>query len=178
MSNYEQCRRCRLDEHDCGFSDHDSNRYCQHYEKPINNSKKFGRLLLFTGRVGRLEYALTLVIAIVLYFLVMVLMSNVLRLLGVYITTPAGIYIFTFGCMLPSVYLAIAAGVKRANDTRVSKWYALVPLIPLFFLNVFTFIVMCVGGIYLFKDPGEEGVNEHGSNPAQPYDEQIDLLNL
>ena len=77
--------------------------------------------------------------------------------------------------MIPCVYLAFAAGVKRPHDTRVSRWYSLVPLIPLFFLNVITFVIFCAGCIFLFKDAGEDGVNEHGSNPTQPYAEQLQL---
>ena len=67
----------------------------------------------------------------------------------------------------------IVAGIKRAHDSGVSSWYSLVPLIPLFFLNIITFILFCAGCVFLFKDKGEEGVNEHGSNPTEPYNEQI-----
>ena len=93
--------------------------------------------------------------------------------LGLEEPSGAGAYLVTLLCMLPSAYIAIAAGVKRAHDTNVSSWYSLTPLLPLFLLNIFTILAFVVGCIYLFKEAGEEGVNEHGSNPVQPYDEQL-----
>ena len=113
--------------------------------------------------------------AIVLYFFILLGVGQILQATGNQIESETGLYIFSIGCMIPSVYLAIAAGVKRTHDTRVSSWYSLVPLIPLFFLNVITFVIFCAGCIFLFKDAGEEGVNEHGSNPTQPYAEQLQL---
>ena len=125
--------------------------------------------------MGRLKYAITLVMAIVLYFFILLGIGQILQATGNQIESETGLYIFSIGCMIPSVYLAIAAGVKRTHDTRVSSWYSLVPLIPLFFLNVITFVIFCAGCIFLFKDAGEDGVNEHGSNPTQPYAEQLQL---
>ena len=113
--------------------------------------------------------------AIVLYFFILLGVGQILQATGNQIESETGLYIFSIGCMIPSVYLAIAAGVKRTHDTRVSSWYSLVPLIPLFFLNVITFVIFCAGCIFLFKDAGEDGVNEHGSNPTQPYAEQLQL---
>ena len=81
--------------------------------------------------------------------------------------------IYTLLCALPILYIIIAAGVKRAHDTRVQWWYSLTPIIILFYLNIITAVIAIFGCIYLFKDKGEEGVNEHGTNPSQPYQEQI-----
>lgn len=175
MCKIEQCSRCRLDFDSCGHYDHTDSTPCKNFVKPIDNSKMFARWYKFSGRIGRLEYGITLVAAIVLYFFICLGVGQVLQVTGHYIETETGRYAFTIGCMLPSVYIAIAAGVKRTHDTRVSSWYSLVPLIPLFFLNVITFVLLCAGCIYLFKDKGEEGVNEHGSNPTQSYAEQISL---
>lgn len=178
MCNIEQCSRCRLDFDNCGHYDHTDPTPCSHFVKPIDNSKMFARWYKFSGRIGRMEYAITLAAAIVIYFFILLGVSQILKATGITIETEAGIYVFTIGCMLPSVYLAIAAGVKRTHDTRVSSWYSLVPLIPLFFLNVITFVIFCAGCIFLFKDEGEDGVNEHGSNPVQSYAEQISLDNM
>lgn len=175
MCSIEQCSRCRLDFDSCGHYDHTDRALCSHFVKPIDNSKMFARWYKFSGRIGRLEYAITLVMAIVLYFFILLGVGQILQATGTQIESETGLYIFSFGCMIPSVYLAIAAGVKRTHDTRVSSWYSLVPLIPLFFLNVITFVIFCAGCIFLFKDAGEEGVNEHGSNPTQPYAEQLQL---
>lgn len=175
MCSIEQCSRCRLDFDSCGHYDHTDPALCSHFVKPIDNSKMFARWYKFSGRIGRLEYAITLVMAIVLYFFILLGIGQILQATGNQIESETGLYIFSIGCMIPSVYLAIAAGVKRTHDTRVSSWYSLVPLIPLFFLNVITFVIFCAGCIFLFKDAGEDGVNEHGSNPTQPYAEQLQL---
>lgn len=178
MCNIEQCYRCRLDLDSCGHYNHTDPTPCSHFVKPIDNSKMFARWYKFSGRIGRLEFAITLVAAIVLYFFILLGVGQILYANGISIESEMGIYVFSIGCMLPSVYLTIAAGVKRTHDTRVSSWYSLVPLIPLFFLNVFTFVIFCAGCIFLFKDEGEDGVNEHGSNPTQPYAEQISLESI
>lgn len=178
MCNIEQCSRCRNNFDTCGYYDHTDTAPCSQYIKPNDNSKMFARWYKFSGRIGRLEYAITLVIAVVLYFFVLLGVGQLLRLSGYTIDTETGMYIYSIGCMIPSVYIAIAAGVKRTHDTRVSSWYSLVPLIPLFFINVITVVLFCAGCVYLFKDAGEDGVNEHGSNPVQPYAEQISLENV
>jgi len=135
----------------------------------------FARWYKFSGRIGRLEYAITLAMAIILYFLILLGIGQIIQMTGNQIESETGLYLFSIGCMIPSVYIAIAAGVKRTHDTRVSSWYSLVPLIPLFFLNIITFVIFCAGCVYLFKDAGEDGVNEHGSNPTQSYSDQISL---
>lgn len=178
MCKIEQCSRCHLDYDYCGHYDHTDPAMCRYYVKPIDNSKMFARWYKFSGRIGRAEYAITLVAAIVLYFFILLGVGQILNLTGILIETPTEMYLFTIGCMLPSVYITIAAGVKRTHDTRVSSWYSLVPLIPLFFLNIITFVIFCAGCIFLFKDEGEDGVNEYGSNPVQSYSEQISLENV
>ena len=59
-------------------------------------------------------------------------------------------YLFGIGVLLPSAYISIAAGMKRCNDTRVSKWYCLTPLIPLFVIGLIPLIIFGVGCVYLF----------------------------
>jgi uncharacterized membrane protein YhaH (DUF805 family) len=113
---------------------------------------------------------------IALYFFILFVVGLTLGATGYYQEySKTELYMFSIGCMIPSVYIAIAAGVKRTHDTRVSSWYSLVPLIPLFFLNVVTFVIFCAGCIFLFKDAGEDGINEHGSNPTQSYEEQLNI---
>lgn len=175
MCNIEQCSRCRLDFDACGHYDHTDPAPCSHFVRPIDNSKMFARWYKFSGRIGRLEYAITLAMAIILYFFILLGIGQIIQMTGNQIESETGLYLFSIGCMIPSVYIAIAAGVKRTHDTRVSSWYSLVPLIPLFFLNIITFVIFCAGCVYLFKDAGEDGVNEHGSNPTQSYSDQISL---
>ncbi len=175
MCSIEQCSRCRLDFDACGHYDHTDPAPCSHFVKPIDNSKMFARWYKFSGRIGRLEYVLTLAIAVVLYFYIMIGVALILQANGIDIETDLGKYIYSIGCMIPSLYIAIAAGVKRTHDTRISSWYSLVPLIPLFFLNIITLVIFCAGCVFLFKDAGEDGVNEYGSNPVQPYSKQLEL---
>ena len=178
MSNLNQCMRCRF-QGNCTMFNRDNDDLCQHYVKPIDNSKMFARWYKFSGRIGRLEYVLTLIISVVLYFFVLFGVGQILQVAGVTIESTLGIYLFTLGAMLPSVYLMLAAGIKRTHDTRVSVWYALIPVVVALCLmlgiipGVIPILIGVAGCVYLFKDAGEEGVNEHGSNPTQPYAEQI-----
>lgn len=175
MCSIEQCSRCRLDFDACGHYDYTDPAPCNHFVKPIDNSKMFARWYKFSGRIGRLEYVLTLAIAVVLYFYILIGVALILQANGIDIETDLEKYIYSIGCMIPSLYIAIAAGVKRTHDTRISSWYSLVPLIPLFFLNIITLVIFCAGCVFLFKDAGEDGVNEYGSNPVQPYSKQLEL---
>lgn len=173
MSNIEQCSRCRLNRDTCGCFDYNSDALCGHYVKPIDNSRMFSHWYSFTGRIGRLEYAITLVIAVLLYILIVSVVAQTYFAARLPYLSEIEQNIYAIVLMIPSAYLAIAAGVKRTHDTRVSTWYALTLLVPLFLLNIFTFIIVCAGFVFLLKDAGEEGINEYGSNPAQPYDEQV-----
>lgn len=144
----------------------------------------FARWYKFSGRIGRLEYVLTLLISVVLYFFVLLGIGQILQLAGVTIESTVGIYVFTLSAMIPSVYLMLAAGIKRTHDTRVSVWYALIPVVVALCLmlgiipGIIPILIGIAGCVYLFKDAGEEGVNEHGSNPTQSYAEQISLENI
>lgn len=175
--------RCHF-QGNCTIYTNENNDLCEQFVKPIDNSKMFSRWYKFSGRIGRLEYVLTLVIAVVLYFFVLLGVGQILQAMGVTIESNVGLYLFTLGAMLPSVYLMLAAGIKRTHDTRVSVWYALIPVVVALCLmlgiipGVIPIMIGIAGCIYLFKDAGEEGVNEHGSNPTQSYAEQISIEDL
>lgn len=173
MSKFEQCSRCKLEFSSCRFYDHTTEEACNHFVCPIDNSKMFSRWYNFSGRIGRLEYVLTLAAAVVLYFFVLLLVGKIMESNGWFLETQGELYLVSLVCLIPSAFLAIAAGVKRAHDSEVSPWYALTPLIPVVWLNIFTFILFCAGCVFLFKDKGIEGINEHGSNPVQPYKDQL-----
>lgn len=170
--------RCHF-QGECNVFTRDKNDLCEYYVKPIDNSKMFARWYKFSGRIGRLEYVLTLIISVVLYFFVLLGVGQILQAAGVTIESTLGIYLFTLGAMLPSVYLMLAAGIKRTHDTQVSVWYALIPVVVALCLmlgvipGMIPILIGIAGCVYLFKDAGEEGVNKHGSNPTQPYAEQI-----
>ena len=184
MCSIEQCSRCRLDFDSRGHYDHTDPTPCCQFVKPIDNSKMFARWYKFSGRIGRLEYVLTLLISVVLYFFVLLGIGQILQFAGVTIESTVGIYAFSLSAMIPSVYLMLAAGIKRTHDTRVSVWYALIPVVVALCLmlgiipGLIPILIGIAGCVYLFKDAGEEGVNEHGSNPTQSYAEQISLENI
>lgn len=119
-----------------------------------------------------------------LYFFVLFGVGAILQMAGIAIESTAGVYVVTLGAMIPSIYLMLAAGVKRTHDTRVSAWYAIVPAVVAICLmtgiipGIIPTILGVAGCVYLFKDAGEDGVNEHGSNPVQPYSEQVRLGSL
>lgn len=104
MCSIEQCSRCRLDFDACGHYDHTDPAPCSHFVKPIDNSKMFARWYKFSGRIGRLEYILTLAIAVVLYFYIMIGVALILQANGIDIETDLGKYIYSIGCMIPSLY--------------------------------------------------------------------------
>ena len=175
MAIYEQCTRCRCDVMSCGVTNGLDDTWCEHFVQPIDNSKMFDRWYKFSGRIGRLEYIMTLTGCILLYFITLGLMRYLILVNEWYIETTVDAFVFAFACMIPSAYLAMAAGVKRAHDAEVSAWYALTPLIPVFFLNIITFVLFCAGCIFLFANRGVDGINEYGSNPTQPYKEQLEF---
>ena len=181
MSIMNQCTKCRLEFNCCGHYDHTDQLPCPHFVKPVDNSKKFAKWYSFKGRIGRLEYALTVLIAIALYFALAISSVIFLALFGIYtdLMAPIEIVLLSLFISIPSAYLLLAAGIKRINDTRSPKWIAYVPVVFLVLLSlgilpgILPMGIVVLACIYLFNEPGEEGVNEHGSNPAQPYDEQI-----
>jgi uncharacterized membrane protein YhaH (DUF805 family) len=181
MSSLKQCSRCRLDYESCGCYDPVKQDLCSNYVRPIDNSKMFGRWYKITGRIGRLEYALTFLIAVVYYFLASFALGQFITCLhniGCYENQSMVIIyvLFLFVCVLPSIYLITAAGLKRVHDTHQKWYYATAPLL-VFCLNIITIVIAIAGFLYLFVIKGEDGINEHGSNPARPYSEQIKLDN-
>lgn len=179
MCNIGQCARCRLDFDSCGHYDHTDPKPCRNFVMPIDNSKMFARWYKFSGRIGRLEYVLTLLIAVVLYFFVLLGVGQILQLVGITIESSGGLLVFSLVALIPSVYLMLAAGIKRTHDTRVSVWYSIIPVVVALCLllgiipGLIPILIGLAGCVYLFKDAGEDGVNEHGSNPVQPYSEQL-----
>lgn len=184
MSNYDQCARCRKNYHECGCYDHADNSFCRYYEKPIDNSRMFARWYKFSGRIGRLEYILTLLISIVAYFFVLFGVGVIIGGLGITVEDDKGAYVFSLACLIPTAYLMLAAGIKRTHDTGVNPWYSIIPVVVSLCVfigiipGVFPIVIGITGCIYLFKDAGMDGVNEHGSNPTQPYHEQISLEDI
>lgn len=173
MSKIEQCNKCRYRLADCDHYTKDDGVTCESYELPIDNSKMFSRWYKISGRIGRLEYAITVGIAVVLYFAVLLIVGQLLQKTENPIQSETALYIFTYASMIPSIYLLVVAGIKRTHDTRVDWWYALTPLVGLFWISLISAGFIIIGCIYLFAYSSEEEVNEYGTNPNIPYGKQI-----
>ena len=76
--------------------------------------------------------------------------------------------------LVPS-YILVVAGIKRANDAGLPTIWGWLPVIALWWNNIILIVAAGFALFYLFKDKGEQGVNEHGANPAEPYESQIAL---
>ena len=110
-----------------------------------DRKRMFGSSFSFTGRIRRLEYFISLIIAYLFFIIVnlflMFMFNNVL-----YYYVPVYIYqLFN----LPAYWFLLAQGAKRCHDRGSSGWMQLVPLYSLFML---------------FGD-GNIGDNEYGANP-------------
>lgn len=172
MCDIEQCARCRKNFDTCGHYDHTDTQPCEHYVKPIDNTKMFAHWYSFKGRIGRKEYILTFAIVAFLYAAIVWCNLN-----GYFQTLSEGnLVLQRIFALLPIVpmYLLLAANVKRAHDAGVSVWWAFVALLTPFF-GVFSLILDVIALIYLFKFESEDGINKYGTNPTLDYEEQIAL---
>ena len=102
----------------------------------------------FNGRIRRLEYGLSLLIAGFAY-------SFVMTIIGVTANGPSDelssvlFIIIGLPAMFAFYWFLFAQGAKRCHDVGWSGWMQIIPLIPLFLL---------------FKE-GNTGSNEYGLNP-------------
>ena len=74
---------------------------------------------------------------------------------------------------IPSAALMIVAGLKRCHDSGVDWWYAIMPVVLLFMVNIITIILGAAAFFFLFFQKGNEGVNPYGTEPLKPYQPQI-----
>ena len=105
----------------------------------------------FDGRIRRLEYGLSMIIYIFVYF-------TILGLTGFGLSSGSAAGMLPFLLIIPLIWFVWAQGAKRCHDVGRSGWWQLIP---------FYFFVL------LFQD-GDMQKNEYGSNPKFP--EQADVL--
>ena len=80
-------------------------------------------IFYFTGRIGRLQYGLSVVIFLLISSLIFVLEMN-----G---SLPKiSFWIFFY----PAIFILIAQSVKRCHDVGISGWFTLIPIISVFYL--------------------------------------------
>lgn len=109
-------------------------------------SSFFSSLLSFKGRIRRTRYWVTN-FCIGLLFIPSNMEGD---------TMSEGVAIFTLMIFIPSIWIMLAACVKRLHDLGKSGWMALLSLIP-----IINFII----GIYMAFFKGEECDNQYGPNP-------------
>lgn len=110
--------------------------------------KMFSAPFSFKGRIRRLEYCLSRIIAKVLLCLVSVLLMTVQELLDLKSSEFFAWFMLLITC-IPYLWFLWAQGVKRCHDRGNSGWYMFVP---------FYLLWMCLGD-------GEEYENDYGPDP-------------
>ncbi len=141
------------------------------YKACIDNSKMFARWYKFSGRIGRLEFGLSIIIGILIYAISFAWM---LKRIGDYLIYQPAESIF-LGFALISIlplFLIGAAACKRANDCgkSPSKYMAAPIVVGITLLlrgispiGVFGAIVFGWGTLIFYKS--KKGINEHGTQP-------------
>lgn len=170
MSNLKQCGTCKRLFAECPHYSSESENICEHYEAPIDNSKMFSHWYTWKGRIGRLEYILSVLLVWVVFsgisfFLLRFTDNNDTGLIPL---------IIIFILVIFGRYLIIVAGIKRCHDSRSSIIYA-------YLISSLSFspwgIVGAVAAFYLLFQRGEDEINEHGTVPQQPYQNQESIFN-
>lgn len=122
----------------------------------VDSSRQSRRLWTLRGRLGRAEYIVYSLGAVVLLCLTMILVS-----LGALLTGSAGRMVYGIAvvllvyCLLP-IFFAVLT-VRRAHDFNCGGWLALLLMVPVINL-MFWFI------------PGSRGENRFGPSPQAPSD--------
>lgn len=174
MAIIEQCEKCGRSLSSCPFYDKDSVYICQNYEKPIDNSRFFSNFFISKGRIGRVQYLVTVLISVAFYYLFAFAIGAILAsVLGSNFVTE-NIILITFFCLIPSAALIIIAGLKRCHDSGADWWYAIVPVLLLFVSGLLFLMIGAVAFFFLFFQKGDEDINEYGTVPLMPYQPQIE----
>ena len=69
MAIQDQCNKCGRSLSDCPYYDKDYTGICRYYVEPIDNSKFFSHFFTAKGRIGRVQYLVTALIAVAFYAL-------------------------------------------------------------------------------------------------------------
>lgn len=104
------------------------------HKKPMMFSKSFS----FKGRISRMEFRLSFLVALAYYIIP-------LRLDQMKLLTQTTAFIL----IIPIVWFMIAQGTKRCHDSDKSGWSQLIPFI----------------GISILFDKGQEEKNKYGESP-------------
>lgn len=152
MAIVEQCNKCGQGLGNCPFFSHEEINPCQNYIKPIDNSGFFSHFFSPKGRIGRKQYLVTVLIACAFYVLACIVCA---------MAGPGAVHnnadLILLFCIIPCMILIILASIKRSHD----------------FGEDGLFIFKAFAKFQLHCKEGDEGLNAYGSEPLEPYDEQI-----
>ena len=152
MAIIEQCNKCGRGLGSCPFFSHEEVNPCQNYLKPIDNSGFFSHFFRSKGRIGRIQYLVTVLMACAISVLAFIICAMVIP-----DERQSQERLLLLLCLIPCVILIIMADIKRSHDLGEDGWYA---------FKAFTLY-------QLFFKEGDEGLNAYGSVPLEPYDDQI-----
>ena len=157
MAIHEQCCKCGRDLSSCPFYDQETVNPCENYLYPINNQGFFSHFFSYKGRIGRLQYLVTALIAYALFlFPLMMVGEKAAESNGSFI-----VYI----CFIPCSVLHFLAMIKRLHDKSKEWWWAFASFVP--YIGV-------IVGLYVLFMPGDEGLNDYGTEPLKPYKPQVE----
>lgn len=149
MSVSERCKSCGRFKKNCFPKTSESEKLCDSYAPPIDNSGIFRKIFSHRGRIRRFEYCLSYILFQIVYIgYELISVSN----------SGSSIHMFFALLTLIFVVIMILQGIKRSHDLGHSGSWILIPIYSPFWL--------------LFAQ-GEEGVNEYGTDPRQSYNSQV-----
>lgn len=121
-------------------------------EPVMDNSKMFGRMFSFRGRIRQSELLISYLIVIAFYI--------PLEIMPEEDTGEIGWVIFAwvwFFLTIPILWFLFAQSWKRSHDIGRTGWMSFIPF----------------AWLWLLIAQGNDGVNAYGSDPRQPYEGQL-----
>lgn len=145
--------------------------------RPCENSNMFKGFFSWEGRYNRTQYIIAILIAVVIYAIVGLGGGFLLGIL--YAQTEINmtrLILYAFASALIPACIIAVAGIKRAHDCEKPWYWALLVILPFFWLNLFTLAIGIVSFVFLIKDKSVENVKEYGGTAAESYDLKQDHL--
>lgn len=174
MAINEQCSKCGRDLGSCPFYSKEEANPCNNYLNPIDNSAFFSHFFTTKGRIGRVQYLVTVLIAVALFYLICFYTGMLVgATVGASAISSNTTLIITI-CFIPAAALIIIAGIKRCHDSSAAWGYALMPIILLFVVGLIPLIIGLAAFFFLLIQKGDEGLNAYGTEPLKPYAPQIE----
>ncbi len=172
MAIIEQCNHCGRSLSECPYYDKDHVGLCRNYVNPIDNSHFFSHFFSPKGRIGRVQYLVTVLIAVAFYALLAYgVVAIIDKTYGQNEVIDRVIIIVSF---ILAAVLVVFAGLKRCHDAGVDWWYAIIPILLIFFMGLSVLMIGAVAFFFLFFQKSIDGLNEFGTEPLKPYLPQVE----